>query len=58
MFFVVVFVGIAMIAGAAVLVGIQENANKARRDSPRALSNKQKLQMTKVAGVFPGRKEN
>ncbi|HVY86108.1 MAG TPA: hypothetical protein VG943_13315 [Caulobacterales bacterium] len=56
MFFIVIFVCIVAIGGAAVLVGLMQP--KHRGVPNRALSRREKVDLAKIAGVLPGRKEN
>ena len=58
MFFFFIFIVMAGIVGAAVWVGLHETKKKDQRNSPRARSREDKVNMAKIAGVFPNRKEN
>ena len=64
-FFVVIFICILAVIGGAVVAGLFFNNRNAARaghaprpGGGRKLTNKEKLDLAKVAGVMPSRKEN
>ena len=58
MIMAIAFLTMIGIAGAAVLVGLREEKNKAQRSSPRAKSNRDKMNALRLSGGLPDRKEN
>jgi len=54
----IAFIAMIAIAGAAVLVGLREEKNKAQSSSPRARSNRDKMNALRLSGGLPDRKEN
>lgn len=54
----IAFLGMILIAGAAVLVGLREEKNKAQSHSPEAKKNRERMNQLRVSGALPNRKEN
>ena len=53
-----VMVVIAGIIGASVVVGLMETGKKAKDRGGRGMTNRERFNMAKAAGVLPKRKEN
>ena len=53
-----VLVVIAGVIGASVVVGLMETGKKQQDRSGRGMTNRERFNMAKAAGVLPKRKEN